>query len=251
MAQYKIIETIYRVAANEKLAAKTWRMRLKGDTSLLSAPGQFVNLQLDGKYLRRPISISSWKDGELTLLYDVVGAGTAAMSTMPEGTEINTLTALGNGFDIDADCRTPLLLGGGIGCAPLVQLAEALKEKGSAPTVILGFNTCADVVLEEEFKAMGVRTVICTADGSYGQRGFVTDAIRDLAIDGDYFFACGPTPMLRALCSALDIPGQLSLEARMGCGFGACMCCSVETKNEAKRICKDGPVFLKEELIWK
>lgn len=248
--KHKNIETIYTVRENVRLAEKTWRMVLEGDTSMLTAPGQFVNLLLPGKYLRRPISVSDYSEGRLVLLYDVVGTGTKAMSEMAPGTQIDTLTGLGNGYNPEADCTTPLLLGGGIGCAPLVNLARRLKEAGKTPTVILGFNKKEDVVLEEDFKAMGVRIVIATADGSHGVKGFVTDAMRELGISGDWFYACGPTPMLRALCLGLDIPGEVSLEARMGCGFGACMCCSVRTKDDAKRICKDGPVFLKEELIW-
>lgn len=248
--EYKNIETIYTVRENVRLAEKTWRMVLEGDTSLLRAPGRFVNLLLPGKYLRRPISVSDYSDGCLTLLYDVVGDGTKAMSEMEPGTRIPTLTALGNGFNPERECTTPLLLGGGIGCAPLVNLARCLKEAGKTPTVILGFNRKEDVVLEEEFKNMGVRIVVATADGSHGVKGFVTDAMKELGISGDFFYACGPTPMLRALCLGLDIPGEVSLEARMGCGFGACMCCSVRTKDDAKRICKDGPVFLKDELIW-
>ena len=251
MSRYRNIETIYKVKSNERLAAKTWRMTLEGDTSQLTAPGQFVNLQIEGKFLRRPISVSDWKDGELTLLYDVVGSGTKAMSEMRPGHEIDTLTGLGNGFNVESGATAPLLLGGGIGCAPLVALARKLKERGIEPTVLLGFNTKEDVVLRKEFEEMGVRIVVCTADGTEGERGFVTDTIRNHGLPGDYFYACGPTPMLRALCNELEMRGELSLESRMGCGFGACMCCSVQTVDDAKRICKDGPVFLKEELIWK
>lgn len=250
MGEYKNIDTIYRVRENDRIAAKTYRMVLEGDTSLLTAPGQFVNLEIPGKYLRRPISVSDYADGSLVLLYDVVGEGTAAMSRMQPGLTIDTLTGLGNGFDVSVGCRNPLLLGGGIGCAPLVNLARRLKQRGLDPTVLLGFNRKEDVVLEDVFRGMGVDTVVCTADGSYGDTGFVTDAIKARGILGDYFYACGPTPMLKALCASLPMQGQLSLEARMGCGFGACMCCSVRTKSDAKRICKDGPVFLKDELIW-
>lgn len=251
MNEYKKIETVYTVASNDALSHKTRRMVLRGDTSPLLCAGQFVNLQIPGKYLRRPISVSDYDSETLTLVYDVVGEGTAEMSRMAPGTEINTLTGLGNGFDENRECERPLLLGGGIGTAPLLNLARKLLGRGKEVTVILGFNTEADVVLEEDFRSLGARTVICTVDGTYGEQGFVTDAIRRLDIRGDYFYACGPTPMLRALCDALDIPGELSLESRMGCGFGACMCCSIETAEGPRRICKEGPVFNKEIIRWK
>ncbi len=251
MKNYRNIETVYTVTANEPLTHKTWRMRLSGDTSELTRAGQFVNLMIDGKYLRRPISVSDYNSGELMLLYDVVGSGTKAMSEMKPGTEINTLTGLGNGFTEDMDTEHPVLLGGGIGCAPLLNLARKLLARGITPTVILGFNTAKDVAMKEDFKEIGLDAIICTVDGSDGVKGFVTDAINALPFRPDYFYACGPMPMLRAVCTGLDFPGEVSLESRMGCGFGACMCCSIETKDSAKRICKDGPVFSKDELIWK
>lgn len=251
MNNYRNIETIYTVKTNEPLTHKTWRMRLSGDTSELTSAGQFVNLRIDGKYLRRPISVSDYREGELTLLYDVVGAGTKAMSEMKPGTQINTLTGLGNGFNENIATSRPVLLGGGIGCAPLLNLARKLQKRGIEPTVILGFNTAADVAMKEDFREIGIEAVVCTVDGTEGVKGFVTDAIKALPFLPDYFYACGPTPMLRAVCLGLDFPGEVSLESRMGCGFGACMCCSIETKDSAKRICKDGPVFTKDELIWK
>ncbi|MDE6682244.1 MAG: dihydroorotate dehydrogenase electron transfer subunit [Muribaculaceae bacterium] len=251
MKNYRNIETVYTVTANEPLTHKTWRMRLSGDTSELTRAGQFVNLMIDGKYLRRPISVSDYNSGELMLLYDVVGSGTKTMSEMKPGTEINTLTGLGNGFTEDMDTEHPVLLGGGIGCAPLLNLARKLLARGITPTVILGFNTAQDVAMKEDFKEIGLDAIICTVDGSDGVKGFVTDAINALPFRPDYFYACGPMPMLRAVCTGLDFPGEVSLESRMGCGFGACMCCSIETKDSAKRICKDGPVFSKDELIWK
>ena len=251
MSEYRNIETLYSVVSNEPITSKTWRMRLKGDTAELTRAGQFVNILIEGKYLRRPISVSDYKEGELMLLYDVVGAGTKAMSEMTPGTKVNTLTGLGNGFNEDEPTLRPVLLGGGIGCAPLLNLARKLQERGIKPTVILGFNTASDVVMTDDFAELGIEAIICTVDGSRGVKGFVTDAIRTLPEIPDYFYACGPTPMLRAVCTGLDFPGEVSLESRMGCGFGACMCCSIETKDSAKRICKDGPVFRKEELIWK
>lgn len=245
------MQSIFTIISNERVAQKTWRMVLKGDTSAFTTPGQFTNIALAGKYLRRPISVCDYDAETLTLLYDVVGEGTAQMSEMKSGEELNILTGLGNGFDITADCKRPLLVGGGIGVAPLLNLAKAMREAGKEPEVVLGFNTADDVVLEKELTELGFRTIVTTADGSYGIKGFVTDALRGENMIYDYFYACGPLPMMRALCNELPISGQLSLDERMACGFGICMCCSLETRNCAKRICKDGPVFLKEELIWK
>lgn len=239
------------IISNERIAHKTWRMILKGDTSRFTTPGQFANIALTSKYLRRPISVCDYDASTLTLLYDVVGGGTAQMSELPAGSNLDLLTGLGNGFDIDVDSRHPVLVGGGIGVAPLLNLAKSLRECGKEPEIVLGFNTASDIVLKKELEDLGFRTVVTTADGSYGIKGFVTDALRGENMIYDYFYACGPLPMMRALCSELPIPGQLSLDERMACGFGVCMCCSLETRNGAKRICKDGPVFLKEELIWK
>lgn len=251
MEKHRNIETVYRVESNVRQSHKTWRMVLSGDMSEITRAGQFVNLLIEGKYLRRPISVSDYNASHLLLYYDVVGAGTKAMSEMTEGDMINTLTGLGNGFDEDAETTRPVLLGGGIGCAPLLNLARKLQARNLSPVVILGFNTEADVVMKEDFKEIGIDPLICTVDGSEGVKGFVTDGIMTLPETPDYFYACGPMPMLCAVCTTLEIPGEVSLESRMGCGFGACMCCSLETKDGAKRICKDGPVFRKEELIWK
>lgn len=251
MSEYRNIETVYEVVSNDRLTHKTYRMRLSGDTRQITRAGQFVNLLIEGKYLRRPISVSDYDEAGLTLLYDVVGEGTAEMAAMLPGSRINTLTGLGNGFNEDASTERPVLLGGGIGCAPLLNLARKLQGRGLRPEVVLGFNTAADVVMEDDFRTIGIDPVICTVDGSKGVKGFVTDGIRERALSPDYFFACGPMPMLKAVCLGLGCRGEVSLESRMGCGFGACMCCSIETRDQAKRICKDGPVFLKEELIWK
>lgn len=244
----------YTIISNRRLTHKTWVMTLGGDTSAITAPGQFVNVQIPGKYLRRPISICdfSHERGEIVLLYDVVGEGTGFMSGMKPGESLDLLNGLGNGFSTGAETEHPLLLGGGIGCAPLLNLAKTLKRQGKNPVVILGYNTEADSFgMDKWFEGIGVEAHIATVDGSVGTKGFVTDVIREKTIEADYFHACGPMPMLRALCTSLDIPGEVSIESRMGCGFGACMCCSVETAGGAKRICKDGPVFRKEELIWK
>ncbi len=248
------INNDFKVISNRRLTHKTWVMTLGGDTRAITAPGQFVNVAIPGKYLRRPISICDYSHerGELVLLYDVVGEGTEAMSLMAPGTTVNLLTGLGNGFSTDPSHDHPLLLGGGIGCAPLLNLARRLRTMGKSPVAVLGYNTAADSFgMERWFEEIGVEAFIATVDGSLGTKGFVTDVIREKGLPGDYFHACGPMPMLRALCTGLDIPGEVSIESRMGCGFGACVCCSVETANGAKRICKDGPVFRKEELIWK
>lgn len=245
------IRGIYTVVSNCRVAAKTWKMVLAGDTSLFSAPGQFVNVGIEGKFLRRPISVCDYDGETITLLYDVVGEGTTVMSGWTPGHKADLLVALGNGFDISADCRRPLLLGGGVGNAPMLGLAKALVAGGKRPVVVMGFNHKDDVTLTSELEALGIETYVATVDGSAGTRGFVSDAVRENGLDYDYFYACGPLPMLRAVCAAFEVPGQVSLESRMGCGFGACVCCSLETVDGVKRICKDGPVFRKEELIWK
>ncbi len=244
----------YTIISNRRLTRKTCVMTRGGDTGAITAPGQFVNVAIPGKYLRRPISICDYSHerGEIVLLYDIAGEGTLAMSEMKPGESLDLLNGLGNGFSLDTDSMRPLLLGGGIGCAPLLNLAKALRLRGKNPVAILGYNTAADSFgMDIWFEEAGVEAYIATVDGSEGTKGFVTDVIRERKIDGDYFHACGPMPMLRALCTGLDIPGEVSIESRMGCGFGACMCCSVETRDGSKRICKDGPVFRKEELIWK
>lgn len=247
----KNISHRFRVIENRSLNPKTHLMVLEGANGVITAPGQFVNLAIEGKFLRRPISVCGVEGDRLTLLYDVVGEGTAEMSRWHVGYEADVLAPLGNGFDISASGEFPLLLGGGIGIAPLYQLAKDLVAAGSRPVVILGFNSAKDIVWEEEFRSTGAEVYIATVDGSVGTKGFVTDVPECHDPRHGYFYACGPLPMLRALCSSLDIPGELSLEARMACGFGVCMCCSLETADGAKRICKDGPVFRKEELIWK
>ncbi len=244
----------YTIISNRRLTHKTWVMTLGGDTSAITAPGQFVNIAIPGKYLRRPISICDYSHerGEVVLLYDVIGEGTKAMSEMKQGDNVDMLNGLGNGFSLDSGAESPLLLGGGIGCAPLLNLARALKRLGKNPIAILGYNKAADSFgMDKWFEEIGVEAHIASVDGSVGTKGFVTDVIREKNINGDYFHACGPMPMLKALCNGLDIPGEVSIESRMGCGFGACMCCSVETRDGSKRICKDGPIFRKEELIWK
>ena len=238
---------IFRILSNEPLTATVWRMVLGGDTHDITRPGQFVNIALEGRFLRRPISVCDWEEGRLTIIYKVVGDGTADMSRMKEGTELDLLTGLGNGFTVDAGAERPLLVGGGVGVPPLYGLAKRLVAKGVRPTVILGFNTAAEIFYANEFRAAGADVVVATADGSEGVRGFVTDAMQGL--DFDWFYACGPVPMLRALCAATDCDGELSMEERMGCGFGACMGCSCKTPDGGyKRVCKEGPVFRRNEL---
>ena len=241
---------IYRILANEPLTQSVWRMVLEGDTQWITAPGQFVNIALEGRYLRRPISVCDYDERTITLIYKVVGDGTAQMSRMAAGTELDLLTGLGNGFSIREEVRRPLLVGGGVGVPPLYHLAKRLLAAGRPVEVILGFNTAAECFYEEEFRALGCTVTVATADGSHGVRGFVTTALAERQPDFDYFYACGPLPMLRALAEAVEQDGQLSFEERMGCGFGACMGCSCKTKYGNKRICKEGPVLEKGEIIW-
>lgn len=242
---------IYKVVSNEQLTAKSWLMVLEGDTQYVTRAGEFVNIALEGKFLRRPISVCDYDEKTITLLYDVVGEGTKAMSRIKAGEELDLLTGLGNGFSEERECRRPALLGGGVGCAPLYNLAKKFLARGVKPVVILGFNSEKDVVSADMFEAIGVELYIATVDGSVGTKGFVTDVIREQGLECDYFYACGPMPMLKALCKGVEWPGEVSLDERMACGFGVCMCCSVETKSGNKRICKEGPVFYKEDLIWK
>ena len=239
---------IYTIAENEPLTASVWRMVLRGDTRWITRSGQFVNIELEGRYLRRPISVCDYDADTITLIYKVVGGGTEQMSRMRAGRTLDLLTGLGNGFDATAASRRPLLVGGGVGVPPLYNLARVLLAAGKPVTVVLGFNSAGEVFYADEFRGLGAR--VATVDGSAGVKGFVTDAIRTEAADCDYFFACGPMPMLKALSQAVPYSGQLSFEERMGCGFGACMGCSCKTLTGNKRICKEGPVMRKEEIVW-
>ena len=222
-------------------------MKLIGDTEGI-IPGQFVNIKLDGFYLRRPISVCDCEDGELTLIYKVVGVGTEAMSEMREGEALDILTGLGNGYDLSLSGDSPLLVGGGVGVPPLYMLAKKLCAEGKNVSVVLGFNTKDEIFFEDEFRALGASVTVTTVDGSYGTRGFVTDAMKD--IDYSYFYSCGPEPMLKAVYKASVTSGEMSFEERMGCGFGACMGCSCKTVTGNKHICKEGPVLKKEDIIW-
>lgn len=237
----------YKILYNEPLTKDVYKMVLEGDTEYITAPGQFINIALDGKYLRRPISVCDYDEDCITIIYKVVGEGTEQMSALKIGTVLDVLTGLGNGYDISKSTK-PLLIGGGVGVPPMYNLAKTLIANGQVPTVILGFNTADEVFYEQEFKALGCDVFVTTADGSYGIKGFVTDALA--GIDFDYFYTCGPLPMFKAIYNAVDKDGQFSFEERMGCGFGACMGCSCKTKYGNKRICKDGPVLEKEEIIW-
>ena len=236
------------ILENKPLTDLVWQMKLQADTTSITAPGQFVNLKLEGLYLRRPISICDWDDHSITLIYKVVGTGTRSMTALVPGQTLDTLLGLGNGYDAEKSGRCPLLIGGGVGVPPMYGLCKRLLAEGKDVTVILGFNTREEIFYEEEFKALGAKVYVTTADGSYGVRGFVTDVMKDLTYS--YFFTCGPMPMFRAIEKTANTSGQYSFEERMGCGFGACMGCSCKTKYGNKRICKDGPVLEREEIIW-
>ena len=240
-------QSIFEIKENVYLTESVLKMTLSGDTSEITSPGQFVNIKLDGFFLRRPISVCDCEDGTLTIVYKVVGSGTEAMSAMKEGS-LDILTGLGNGYDLSVSGNKPLLIGGGVGVPPLYMLAKKLIEEGKEVSVILGFNTKSEVFYEDEFKALGAKVLVTTVDGSYGIKGFVTNAMD--GIDYTYFYTCGPEPMLKAVYNSSVTEGQFSFEERMGCGFGACMGCSCKTITGYKRICKEGPVMRKEEILW-
>ena len=242
-------QEIFQVTSNRELAPNTFEMVLMGDCSAITAPGQFVNIKLDGFFLRRPISVCDCINNHLTLIYKTVGRGTEAMSRLAPGTQLDLLTGLGNGYTTENCGDRPLLIGGGAGVPPMYLLARRLLARGADVTVVLGFNAREEIFYEEEFRALGAKVMVATADGSYGVRGFVTDAMKQLPAPSAVC-ACGPEPMLKAVYNAADVPGQFSFESRMGCGFGACMGCTCKTKYGAKRICKDGPVLRREEIVW-
>ena len=240
-------QSIFEVLSNEALTDNVFQMILAGDTSHITNCGQFVNIQLDGMFLRRPISVCDYDENTLTIIYKVVGKGTEAMSAMKAGTRLDLLTGLGNGYDLTLAGDRPVLLGGGVGVPPMYNLAKKLRQAGKSVSVILGFNTAAEIFYEEAFRALGCQVTVTTVDGSYGVKGFVTDALPE---NYTYFYTCGPEPMLKAVYRATSTSGQMSFEERMGCGFGACMGCSCKTITGYKRICKDGPVMKKEEILW-
>ena len=244
------IRKIFTISENKNIAKNVYKMVLLGDTSSFTRPGQFVNIRLEGKYLRRPISVCHRDEKSLTLIYKVVGEGTEQMSSMLKGETLDVLVALGNGFNTDVETNSPLIVGGGVGVPPMYDVALELINRGIKPTVILGFGSREEVFYEEEFKKLGATVYVTTVNGDYGIKGFVTDAIKEKNIEYDYYFTCGPEPMLKALHTVCTSQGQLSFEERMGCGFGACMGCSCKTKYGNKRICKDGPILLSGEVIW-
>ncbi len=239
---------LFQVTENRKIAKNTYLMVLKGDTSDITASGQFINIKLDGLFLRRPISVCDCDSETVTIIYKVVGVGTEQMAKIKAGEMLDVLTGLGNGYDLSKSGDRPLLLGGGAGVPPMYMLAKQLKNEGKKISVVLGFNSEDEIFFVDEFKAIGCDVTVCTADGSVGVKGFVTDAM--VNIDYTYFYTCGPEPMLKAIDKVAVTSGQLSFEERMGCGFGACMGCSCKTKYGNKRICKDGPVLQREEIIW-
>ena len=241
-------DTIFTIISNVKIAKNTYEMVLSGDVSDITASGQFVNIKLDGFYLRRPISVCNVEGNELTLIYKVVGRGTEKMAAMGAGEELLILTGLGNGYDLSLSGDAPLLIGGGAGVPPMYLLCRKLVAEGKKCTVILGFGSKDEVFYEDKFAALGARVIVTTVDGSYGVKGFVTNAMD--GIDHTHFYTCGPEPMLKAVYSASATGGSFSFEERMGCGFGACMGCSCKTVTGYKRICKEGPVMQKEDILW-
>lgn len=238
-------QIIFNIQSNECIAKNVWRMQLAGDTSGI-LPGQFVNIRVEGQFLRRPISVCDATGGLLTIIYKVVGVGTAALSHLAAGTSMDLLTLLGNGYDLTQAGAQPLLIGGGVGVPPMYMLARMLRAEGKLVRVILGFNTHEEVFFVDEFRNLGCDVAVTTVDGSYGIKGFVTDA---LDAHPSYYYTCGPLPMIKAILHALGTNGQVSMEERMGCGFGACMGCTIQTTKGPKRVCKEGPVFHAEELM--
>lgn len=241
-------QVMMKITDNKKIAEKTYFMSLEGDTSAITKPGQFINIKLDGFFLRRPISVCDCENGKLSIIYKVVGNGTKEMSELPVGAELDILSGLGNGYDTSKSGNCPVLIGGGVGVPPMYLLCKKLVSEGKKATVILGFNSEKEVFGVDEFKATGAEVYVTTADGSVGTKGFVTDVLKNL--DYTYFYTCGPMPMFKAIESIAKTSGQYSFEERMGCGFGACMGCTCKTKYGNKRICKDGPVLEREEIVW-
>ena len=243
-----MLESLFQIVSNRNLCTNTWEMVLEGETKAITAPGQFVQILLDNRYLRRPISVCDVNGNRLTLIYKVVGNGTKDLSGYPVGKKLDLLTGLGNGYDLESTGDQPLVIGGGAGVPPMFYLAKCLIAQGKQVAAILGFNTFEEIFYAEEFEKIGAKVILATADGSAGVKGFVTDAMKD--VPATSVCACGPMPMLKALNQVCSVPAQFSLEERMGCGFGACMGCTIQTANGAKRVCKDGPVFRREEILW-
>lgn len=240
----------YKILENKKIAKDVFEMVLEGDTTAINKPGQFINIEIEDLYLRRPISVCDYDEKTITVIYKVVGQGTEKMSKLEKGKELDILTGLGNGFDTKNSGDKPLIIGGGVGTPPMYRLCKDLISEKKTPTVILGFNSKEDMFYKDKFEELGVKVYISTVDGSIGIKGFVTDVMKTIG-DFTYFYACGPMVMLEAVCKEANISGEISLEGRMGCGFGACMGCTIQTKKGNKRVCREGPVFDKEDLIWK
>lgn len=240
-------QVIFEIKNNKPLNAQIMEMTLLGDNQGVKA-GQFINIKIDGFYLRRPISVCEIISGGLKIIYKIVGKGTEVLSRMKTGEKLDVLIGLGNGYDLSLSGDKPLLIGGGVGVPPMYELCKQLIAKGKAVTVILGFNAKSEVFYEKEFENLGAKVIVTTADGSYGIKGFVTDAMKGL--DYSYFYTCGPEPMLKAVHKQSTTGGEMSFEERMGCGFGACMGCSCKTLTGNKRICKEGPVLKKGEILW-
>ena len=240
-------QVIFKITENKPLNALIMKMTLKGDNSGVKA-GQFINIKIEGFYLRRPISVCEIIDGGIVIIYKIVGKGTEALSKLQAGESLDILTGLGNGYDLSLSGENPLLIGGGVGVPPMYQLAKELIALGKKVTVILGFNTQSELFYEKEFALLGAKVLVTTVDGSYGVKGFVTDAMKDISYS--YFYTCGPEPMLKAVHKSSTTGGEMSFEERMGCGFGACMGCSCKTLTGNKRICKEGPVLKKGEILW-
>ena len=239
----------YEVLENKFLTKNVLKMILKGDTQYIKLPGQFINIKINNFYLRRPFSISDYDDNTITIIYKIYGNGTEALSKIHKGEKLDILTGLGNGFNKNPSGNSPLLIAGGVGVPPMYRLCKELINDGKKPIIVFGFNSKEEIFYENEFKDLGVEVYISTIDGSYGKKGFVTDIIKELDYY-TYYYACGPIPMLKAVYNEVNCDGQLSLEEKMGCGFGACMGCSIKTNKGTKRVCKEGPVFRKEELLW-
>ncbi|NCB51444.1 MAG: dihydroorotate dehydrogenase electron transfer subunit [Clostridia bacterium] len=239
---------IFTLTENRRVAADIYLARLSGDSSAVTAPGQFVNIEIPGLFLRRPFSVCDWEDGGLTIAYRTAGIGTEELRSLRPGAKLDVLTGLGNGFDTAPSGGAPLLVGGGSGISPLLALAKTLSAEGKSVTAILGTASRDGLYLAGEITTAGARVILTTEDGSAGTKGLVTDAMP--GIEYTHVYACGPEPMMKAVAEASHSSGQFSFEARMGCGFGACMGCSRMMKNGPKRVCKDGPVFFKEDIIW-
>jgi dihydroorotate dehydrogenase electron transfer subunit len=241
-------QQILTVLSNEKLVNGVYKMVLNGKVSAITNSGQFINIKIDNLFLRRPISVCDYSSDSVTIIYKVVGHGTEILKDKVKGDLLDCLLGLGNGYDLTLSGEEPLLIGGGVGVPPMYNLAKKLIEQGKKVTVILGFNKAEEIFYEKEFISLGAKVLVTTVDGSYGIKGFVTDAMKDLSYS--YFYCCGPEPMLKAVFNASVTEGQLSFEERMGCGFGACMGCSCKTIYGNKRICKEGPVLKKGEILW-